>query len=217
MTWHPSVALQPGLPWKPEASYRQAVSIDPERGCPKDLARPIGGALNDDYARDRPDPCGSNRVYLAVVGLTMFVLPVTSVLIEHALVPGEPIIFLIGRWFVFWGVGVRLTLAGLRQLFQPGFTATQIFHMKSEEALPLVRELGVANIATGAVALLSLAIASFILPVSISSAIFYGAAGVRHVIETDRSRNENIAMASDLFLFLVLTIFLVGSWVSRAR
>jgi hypothetical protein len=79
----------------------------------------------------------------------------------------------------------------------------------------LVRELGVANIATGAVGLLSLAFASFILPISISAGIFYGVAGVRHVFERGRSRNETIAMASDLFLFIVLAIFVIASVLSR--
>lgn len=155
-------------------------------------------------------------MYLAIVVLTMFLLPAAAALIEHALLPGEPAIFLVGRWFVFWGVGVRLTLAGLRQFFQPSFTAVEIFQMKSEEALPLVRELGVANIATGTVGLLSLACASFVLPISISAGIFYGIAGLRHLSERNRSRNENIAMASDLFVFLVLAIFVAWSSISRA-
>jgi hypothetical protein len=31
---------------------------------------------------------------------------------------------LVGKWFVFWAaVGVRLGLAGLRQILQPSFTA----------------------------------------------------------------------------------------------
>ena len=76
-------------------------------------------------------------MYFAIIVLTMFLLPVVSVFVEHAVIPAEPIIFLVGRWFVFWGVGVRLTLAGLRQFFHPAFTATEIFHMKSGEALPL--------------------------------------------------------------------------------
>jgi hypothetical protein len=52
---------------------------------------------------------------------------------------------------LFWGVGVRLLLMALRQAFQHRFTAAEIFHMKGEEALPLVRELALANIATGSV------------------------------------------------------------------
>jgi hypothetical protein len=155
-------------------------------------------------------------MYVAIVALTMFLLPVGSVLVEHALRPDESVVFLVGRWFVFWGVGVRLALAGPRQFFQPTFTAREIFHIDGEDALALVRELGVANIATAVVGLLSLAFASFILPVSISAGVFYGLAGARHVFEQNRSRNETIAMVSDLFLFVVLAIFVVASWISHS-
>jgi hypothetical protein len=45
---------------------------------------------------------------------------------------------------------VRLLLAGLRQYFQPSFTAEQIFGIKTKEPLPIVRELGKANFSLGA-------------------------------------------------------------------
>jgi hypothetical protein len=152
-------------------------------------------------------------MYLAVVALTMFILPVASILIGHAWYPGDGLVFLAGRWFVFWSVGVRLALAGLRQFFQPAFTAKEIFHMTSDEALPVVRELGAANTATGIVGLLSLEFPAFIVPIAISACIFYGVAGARHMVERDRSRNENIALVSDIFLFMVLAAFLVGNAV----
>jgi hypothetical protein len=84
-------------------------------------------------------------MYVAVAVLTMLVLPVGSIIAEHLMSPAAPIVGLIGRWFVFWGVGVRLGLAGMRQTLQPAFTARAIFHMTTDEALPLVRELGVAT------------------------------------------------------------------------
>ena len=146
-------------------------------------------------------------MYFAVVALTMFLLPIGSILVEQAIQPDIGIIGLIGRWFVFWAVGVRLGLAGLRQLFQPAFTAREIFHMEGEDVLPLVRELGVANAATAVVGLLSLGFPTFALPVALSSAIFYGVAGVRHAFEQGKSRNEVIAMVSDLFVAAVLALF----------
>ena len=154
-------------------------------------------------------------MYIAIVALTMFLLPTASVLIQLAIHHDASIISLVGRWFVFWGVGVRLGLAGLRQFFQPAFTAKEIFHMSSDETLTLVRELGVANLATGLVGLLSLAIPSFILPVSISAGVFYGVAGVRHVVERGRSLNETVAMVSDLFLFAVLASFVIAMTMTR--
>jgi hypothetical protein len=153
-------------------------------------------------------------MYLAVVLLTMFVLPVGSVLAEHAMGAGDAVMWLVGRWFVFWAVGVRLMLAGVRQYLQPGFTAREIFHMQSSEAEVVVRELGVSNAAIGLLGLVSLAVPGFVLPVALYAAIFYGVAGIRHALERGRSRNETIAMVSDLFAALVLAAFAV--WAIQA-
>lgn len=154
-------------------------------------------------------------MYIAFVALTMLILPLVSIAIDHAFHPGaSSVFFLIGRWFVFWGVGVRLVLAGMRQFFQPSFTAEQIFHATSGDVLPIIRELGLANFSTGVVALLSLAMPSFVLPAAISAAIYYGVAGVRHFAERNCSRNENIAMGSDLFMALVLMFFVGARWLS---
>ncbi|MFA6115306.1 MAG: DUF6790 family protein [Sphingomonas sp.] len=149
-------------------------------------------------------------MYLAVVLLTMLVLPVGSMLAEHLHGPA-PWLLLAGKWFVFWSVGVRLMLAGVRQFAQPSFTAEQIFGTKSPDVLPLIRELGIANVATGVVGLLSLWMPSFTLPVAISAGIFYGVAGVRHALEPHRSANETIAMVSDLFVFVVLAVYVGGT------
>jgi hypothetical protein len=147
-------------------------------------------------------------MYLLTVLLLMLVLPAGSIFAEHSLFYSTaPLMLLVGKWFVFWSAGVRLLLAGLRQFFQPRFTAEQIFGIKSADALPLVRELGVANFATGVVGITSLAEPSFTLPVAIAAAIFYGIAGIRHVAQSDKNRNENIAMISDLFIFLILAAY----------
>ena len=146
-------------------------------------------------------------MYLVIVLLLMLVLPAGSVAAAHVVGSDLPLLVLVGKWFVFWSVGVRLLLAGLRQFFQPRFTAEQIFQTKSPDVLPLVRELGVANFAAGVVGVASLAMPSFVLPSALSATIFYGVAGVRHVAEHNKSRNENIAMVSDLFVFAVLSVF----------
>ena len=147
-------------------------------------------------------------MYLISVILLMLVLPVGSVLAEHGYLHGAaPLMLVVGKWFVFWSVGVRLFLAGLRQFFQPRFTATQIFDVKTDEVLPIVRELGVANVAIGVVGLASLGKPAFILPAAIAAGIFYGVAGVRHLAAHRRTRNENVAMVSDLFVFLILAAY----------
>jgi hypothetical protein len=146
-------------------------------------------------------------MYVAVIALLMFVLPLGSAFAEHALPGAAPFMALIGKWFVFWAAGVRLVLAAARQLFQPEFTARQIFKIEGADAFPLVREIGAANFALGAVGVASLWRPDFILPIALVAAIFYGIAGFRHVLETDRSLNETIAMGSDLFVFIVLAAY----------
>jgi hypothetical protein len=151
-------------------------------------------------------------MYLAVVLLTMLVLPVGAIGIDHGSAPGTPLMLLVGKWFVFWSAGLRLLLAGLRQFFQPRFTAHEIFGLEDDHALPLVRELGVANFATSVVAILSLAWPSFRLPVAIAAGIFFGIAGIRHALEPARSRNQIVAMVSDLFAAMVFAAYL--GWVA---
>jgi hypothetical protein len=139
-------------------------------------------------------------MYFLSVLLLMLVLPAGSIYTEHIYLHASvPLMSLIGKWFGFWSAGIRLFLAGLRQFFQPRFTSEQIFGIKTDDALPLVRELGAANFATGMVG--TLAKPSFVLPVALAAAIFYGIAGVRHVAESNRTWNENVAMISDLLFF----------------
>jgi Family of unknown function (DUF6790) len=146
-------------------------------------------------------------MYIAVVALFMFLLPLGSAFAEHALPGGAPLMALIGKWFVFWAAGVRLVLAAVRQLFQPEFTARQIFKIEGSDALPLVREIGAANLALGAVGVASFWRPDFILPIALTAAIFYAIAGFRHALKTGRSLNETVAMASDLFVFIVLAAY----------
>jgi Family of unknown function (DUF6790) len=149
-------------------------------------------------------------MYISIVVLLMLVLPVGSIGVEHSYFHSTlPLLWLMGKWFVFWAAGVRLFLAGLRQFFQPKFTAEEIFHIKEDAVLPIVRELGVANFAVGLVGMISLAMPGFVLPIAIYAALFYGIAGIRHTAEHDRSRNETVAMISDLLVSLVFVAFVV--------
>jgi hypothetical protein len=115
-----------------------------------------------------------------------------------------------GVWFVFWGVGVRLTLAGLRQYLQPQYTAREILGIAAPGALLFVRELGGANLATGVVGLASLALPSFVTPAALAAAVSYTIAAGEHLKTVHRERNENVALWSDVFIALVLAAYLVG-------
>lgn len=144
--------------------------------------------------------------YLTLVGLTMLVLPVGSILIDAGAGPA-PWLWLVGKWFVFWAVGVRLLVAGLRQYLQPAFTSREILGIASRDADVLVRELGGANAASGIVGLASLLAPSFVLPTALGAGIFYAVAGIEHVRATHRGRNATIALVSDLWVAAILLGF----------
>jgi hypothetical protein len=132
-------------------------------------------------------------------------LPIFSIGNEHYIHHSPaPLMFLVGKWFVFWCGGIRLSFSGFWQFFQPRFTVEKIFGIRSDDPLPFVRELGIANFATGTVGDLSIVQSSFILPVAIIAALFFGIAGIRHVTDKHKNLKQNMATVTDLFVSLVL-------------
>jgi len=152
-------------------------------------------------------------MYLAIIVALMVVLPVLSVGAEVSLSHVPISMSLIAKWFVFWFVGVRLLLAGLRQITQPQYTARIILGLKSDESLVLVRELGFANVAMGLVGFCSVAIPGWRLAGALTGAVFYSLAGVNHALQTHRNRLENIAMGSDLLAAAILLVVCIhAAW-----
>lgn len=149
-------------------------------------------------------------MYLLNIILLLIVLPVFSMLIDYSL-HAPPLLALLGKWFVFWGVGVRLFLAGSRQLFEPRYTTQEIFGFSGDEAPVIVRELGIANIALGVIAILSVFEESFRLPVAIAGTLFFGISGIRHLTDRGRNAKHNTAMISDLVLAVILGVYLASA------
>jgi hypothetical protein len=157
-------------------------------------------------------------MYYLTVGLLMFVLPIGSILIElFAFKSSNGIASLVGKWFVFWAVGVRLLLAGSRQAIQPRFTAETILGIKGEEPLQIVQELGFANISIGAIGIVSIFSGTWVMPSAIAGCLFFGLAGIRHMVQGKRNALENTAMISDLFLFAVLLVYILAGIASPPR
>ena len=146
-------------------------------------------------------------MYIATVIGLMLIFPTASVLFElvlehHGVLNG----YVVGKWFVFWAVGVRLLIAGIRQIVQPRYTAETILGIKDPDAMLVVRELGFANTAIGSAGLGSVFLPGWILPVAIIGAVFYGLAGINHITHGRRNTLQNVAMTSDLFAAAVLII-----------
>jgi hypothetical protein len=155
-------------------------------------------------------------MYVSIVATLMFAFPVTSILIESVLRDhGHLEAVVVGKWFVFWAVGIRLFLAGLRQIIQPRYTAETILGIKDAGAMLVVRELGFANTAIGSIGIASILFPAWVLPTGIVGAIFYGLAGINHLAHMQRNNLENIAMTSDLFVAVVLLFFCLAVAAGR--
>ena len=154
-------------------------------------------------------------MYLSAVVLLLGILPVVSIGAEVLLVPGSDYVFLVGKWFVFWAVGIRLALAGIRQIVNPEFTAGDIFETQDAGAVKIVTELGISNLSVGVLGALAVFQTEWVPGAALCGGLFYGLAGVKHLVNSGRNQKQNVAMVSDLATFAVLAAYLIVLFVSR--
>jgi len=153
-------------------------------------------------------------VYFITVLLTTIGLPIASIVIELLARPEANVIASAGKWFVFWGVGVRLFLAGISQVVRPSFTASNIFRIKDTATEKIVSELGYANASMGLGGMLSLLSHAWVVPAGFAGGLFLGLAGIKHAMNAERSAKENVAMITDLIVTCVVAVYL-GSLAVR--
>lgn len=147
-------------------------------------------------------------MYFVTVLLTTVVFPIASIATELLFRPEAGLIASAGKWFVFWGIGIRLLLAGISQALRPSFTATNIFRIKDALAEKIVSELGYANVSMGLAGMLSLLWPAWIAPAGLTGGLFLGLAGIKHAMNAERSTKENVAMATDLLVACIVAVYL---------
>jgi hypothetical protein len=148
-------------------------------------------------------------MFIAAVALFMGLFPVAATAIDAATHHHEAVIDLIGKWFVFWAVGVRLLTAGARQIIKPGLTSEGILGIKGREVWQLVRELGFANVSIGIAGVISLWKPTWRVPDALIGGLFLLLAGAEHLPKQHRSLEENVAMYSDLVIGIVMSVFVI--------
>jgi len=147
-------------------------------------------------------------VYVAVVLLQTLVLPVASGVVELVATGGDPLL-VFGRWFLFWGVGTRLVLAGVVQVTRPSFTVRDVLGADSGSAIVIVQELGFANIAMGTVAVIGALVPAWWAAAAIPGGLFLGQAGLRHIAKPGKGLEERVATWTDLLVAAAMLIFVV--------
>jgi hypothetical protein len=153
---------------------------------------------------------GINKRYVVVVTVLTFVLPILCTVGETLINKDISFSFdLIGKWFIFSAVGLRLFIAGIKQTTDPAFTAKDIFHIDNPDSFPIVRELGFANLCFGLIGIVSLFLPAWRVVSAFGSGLYYGIAGFYHFLKKPAGVNERFAMVTDIIIFLLLLIYFV--------
>jgi len=146
--------------------------------------------------------------YVILVIAQTVALPIISGIVELAVAGGDPVL-VFGKWWVFWGVGTRLLVAGIAQVSGKGPT-TEILGAAAPTVpeKQLVRELGMANIGMGLAGLLAL-VPGWALPAGLAGGLFLLIAGVMHVPKRGKNAQEALATWTDLVVGLVVVVLAV--------
>lgn len=152
-----------------------------------------------------------NKFYIISVSALTFALPLIGYLVEHFTTNASLNFNLLSKWFIFSAVGMRLSLAGVKQVINPAFTAKQIFHIDSTDSFPILRELGFANICFGLVGIVSGFMPEWRIVSAFASGLYFGIAGIQHALKKTSGMNEKFALWTDLFIFIFLIIYFIQS------
>jgi len=150
-----------------------------------------------------------SKKYFISVSLMTFVIPIIGFIAEHLTSNALLSFDLFCKWFIFSAVGLRLFVAGIQQTVKPAFTAKEIFHIHNPESFPIVRELGFANLCFGLVGISSIFKPEWRIVSAFASGIYFGIAGLQHLIKKPASVNESFALWTDLLIFSVLLVYFI--------
>jgi hypothetical protein len=114
-----------------------------------------------------------------------------------------------GKWWVFWGVGTRLLVAGIVQVSGGGPTSAILGSTApSVQEKQLARELGWANLCLGLAGLLAL-VPGWALPAGLAGGIYLLIAGVLHVPKRGKNAQESLATWTDLIVGVAVVVLAV--------
>ena len=138
------------------------------------------------------------------------VLPVTAALLEsHA----DQAAFgwtIYWKWFIFWSVGIRLFFKGVRLASTSQYTGLHLSSFRNRDSYLLLLELGFANMALGAMGILSVINDQWRLIAAIAGAIYFGLADLLRLLKKPIGRHEQVALVCNLLAFAGLVAYLVS-------
>jgi hypothetical protein len=139
-----------------------------------------------------------------LVFLNIIILPVLSIIINliinYQKNITEKFYEVIGKWFIFWSLGIRLVIAGLMQLVNPAYT-NNLLQLGLSDFI-IIRELGLANLSIGLLCTISFIKKSLQGYVCLYMFIYFTGASILHILRIG-------SINFDEFITLITNVILV--------
>jgi hypothetical protein len=148
--------------------------------------------------------------YVVVVLLQTLILPLGFGAFSFDSHAALDVLATFGRWFLFWGVGTRLALAGIVQVVRPDFTTSGILGESPAAVSLTTRELGFANVAMGAGAIVGTFVGGG-LAAAVTGGAYMACAGFGHVGKSaSKNTKETVATWTDLLIFAAMAVYVIA-------
>jgi len=118
---------------------------------------------------------------------------------------------IIGNWFIFWSIGIRLFTAGLMQIFNPVYTAN-LLRLNLNDFI-VIRELGLSNLSIGLLGIISFYKHGLQKYVCIYILIFFSGASIIHITRLLQYSNfdEIITLITNIFIIMISIFGIIKS------
>ena len=114
------------------------------------------------------------------------------------------------KWFIFWGLGIRLFFKGIKLASTPQYTGLSLSSFKNRESYLLLLELGFACMALGSMGILSVINDQWRLIAAIGGAIYFGLSDMLRVIKKPGGRHELVALIYNIVVLVGLAGYLIS-------
>lgn len=140
--------------------------------------------------------------------LVLTALPLVSLIIEHKINDVEIQAGLVGKWFVFWTVGIRLLIGGVVQILAALRQGNTIL-LRSNAGSDTRKIVGIVKMALAVLGFLCIINDKWSLLAAVTAGFYIGLAGFQHDFKKPVTKEGWLYMAYDGLVFLMITLCLV--------
>lgn len=163
------------------------------------------------YQTNHYQPSGvltiSRQVITASINIVFLtVLPLVSAAVEYHFTKTGMSAVLVGKWFIFWTVGIRFLVAGFTQVIRQGRGA---LILQGDTTGGFGKVLGLVKMLLAGMAFLCVMKDSWSLLAAITVGVYVGLAGFQHDFKKPNTAEGWISMVYDMIVFTVITTCLV--------